>query len=57
MVMVIHTLHIVKDVVKHHFIHLCHHLSIHLVIHPSHHGLFTPTGRRKSGIETQYGGE
>jgi hypothetical protein len=28
---------------KDHFIHLSHHPSVHL----SHHGLFTPTGRRK----------
>jgi hypothetical protein len=29
------TLHIVKDVVKHHFIHLSRHPSIHLLDHPS----------------------
>jgi hypothetical protein len=32
-------LHIVKDIVKHHF------------IHPSHHGLFILIGRKKSGIQ------
>jgi len=33
------------------------HPSIRLVIHPSRHGLFTRTGQRKSGIQTQHGGQ
>ncbi len=42
----------VKDIMKHHFIHP----SIHLVIHLSYHGLFTPIGQRKSGIQTRRNG-
>jgi hypothetical protein len=51
-------LHIVKDVVKHHFIHLsCHPFILHPVIHSSRHGLFISTGRKKSGIQMRHGGE
>ncbi len=52
------TLHIVKDIVKHSSVlsSICPviHPSIHLVIHPSHHGLFTPTRQRKSGMQTPH---
>jgi len=56
----IYLLHIVKDVGMWSIISsICPiiHPSIRLVIHPSRHGLFTPTGRRKSGIQTRRGEE
>jgi len=45
------TLHIVKDVVRHHFIHLSHHPFVHPFDHRSVLSIYSD-GVEKSGIQT-----